>query len=95
MPARIDYPDQLPVSERRDDIAAAIDDQTACVVIQHPNFFGCLENLSPVVEAAHRVGALAVTSGRLDAALSFTVEPGRTTSSTMLPFPSRIGDLIV
>jgi glycine dehydrogenase subunit 1 len=26
-------------------LAAAVDDQTACVLIQHPNFFGCLEDV--------------------------------------------------
>ncbi len=32
VPARIDYPDQLPVSERRDDIAAAIRDHQVVVI---------------------------------------------------------------
>ena len=26
-----------------DDLAAAVNDETACVLVQHPNFFGCLE----------------------------------------------------
>jgi glycine dehydrogenase subunit 1 len=44
------------------DIAAAIDDQTACVVIQHPNFFGCLEDVAALAKAAHDRGALLVQS---------------------------------
>ena len=44
------------------DIAAAIDDQTACVVIQHPNFFGCLEDVAAIAKAAHDRGALLVQS---------------------------------
>ncbi|MFQ5734260.1 MAG: aminomethyl-transferring glycine dehydrogenase subunit GcvPA [Planctomycetaceae bacterium] len=40
----------------------ALDDKTACLVIQHPNFFGCLEETAELCEAAHRVGALAVVS---------------------------------
>ena len=26
------------------DLAAAVNDETACVLVQHPNFFGCLED---------------------------------------------------
>jgi glycine dehydrogenase subunit 1 len=42
------------------DIATAIDDQTACVVLQHPNFFGCLEDVTTIAKAAHDRGALVV-----------------------------------
>jgi glycine dehydrogenase subunit 1 len=41
-------------------VAAAIDDQTACVVVQHPNFFGCLEDVASLARAAHDQGALLV-----------------------------------
>lgn len=43
-------------------LAAAVDDQTACVLIQQPNFFGCLEDLQAVSELAHDAGALSVVS---------------------------------
>jgi glycine dehydrogenase subunit 1 len=45
-----------------DDVKKALDDQTACVVVQHPNFFGCLEEVEAVAEAAHDRGALFVVS---------------------------------
>ena len=45
-----------------DSLRAMVSDKTACVIFQHPNFFGCLEDVSGYVEAAHRVGALAITS---------------------------------
>lgn len=38
------------------------DDQTCCVVVQHPNFFGCLEPVSELESAAHQVGALFVVA---------------------------------
>jgi glycine dehydrogenase subunit 1 len=44
------------------ELAAAIDDRTACVLIQHPNFFGCLEEVEPMAELAHQRGALLVAS---------------------------------
>jgi len=43
-------------------LAAAVDDQTACVLIQQPNFFGCLEDLQAVSDLAHDAGALSVVS---------------------------------
>ena len=33
-------------------VEAALDDQTACLVLQHPNFFGCLEDMESLVAAA-------------------------------------------
>jgi glycine dehydrogenase subunit 1 len=47
---------------RLEDAAAAINDQTACVLVQHPNFFGCLEQVAELAEIAHRAGALLVVS---------------------------------
>src|SRR5581483_4453619 len=39
---------------------AAIDDQTACVAVQYPDFFGRVRSPKKVIEAAHAAGALAV-----------------------------------
>ena len=41
-------------------VEAALDDQTACLVLQHPNFFGCLEQVEALVEAAHAKGVQVV-----------------------------------
>jgi len=49
----------------RVDLAAmekAVTDQTACVVIQSPNFFGTIEDVAAVAELAHKKGALLVVS---------------------------------
>lgn len=43
-------------------VEAALDEKTACLVIQHPNFFGCLESPDELIPLCRRVGALAVVS---------------------------------
>jgi glycine dehydrogenase subunit 1 len=45
-----------------DDLKKAVDEETACVVVQHPNFFGCLEEVAALAEIAHAVGALFIVS---------------------------------
>src|SRR5512141_1973314 len=41
---------------------AAIDEQTACVLIQSPNFFGTVEDVAAIADIAHKKGALLVVS---------------------------------
>ncbi|MBI2827375.1 MAG: aminomethyl-transferring glycine dehydrogenase subunit GcvPA [Planctomycetia bacterium] len=41
-------------------LATAVRDDTACVLVQHPNFFGCLENVEKLVHVAHDKGAMFV-----------------------------------
>jgi len=41
-------------------LAEAVDDQTAALVVQSPNFFGCVEDVSALADAAHAKGALLV-----------------------------------
>ncbi len=37
-----------------------LDDQTAALVVQSPNFFGCVEDLKDLADKAHAVGALLI-----------------------------------
>ncbi|MHA1598349.1 MAG: aminomethyl-transferring glycine dehydrogenase subunit GcvPA [Alphaproteobacteria bacterium] len=43
-----------------EDLAAMIDGETACVVVQNPDFFGNLRDLTPLADACHENGALLV-----------------------------------
>jgi len=45
-----------------DELAAAVDEDTAAVVIQTPNFFGCVESLDKIAPIAHQQGALFIVS---------------------------------
>ncbi|MDE3175707.1 MAG: aminomethyl-transferring glycine dehydrogenase subunit GcvPA, partial [Pseudomonadota bacterium] len=44
----------------REDLAARIDDQTSCVIVQTPDMFGNLRDLAPLAQAAHAKGALLI-----------------------------------
>ncbi|HVX14024.1 MAG TPA: aminomethyl-transferring glycine dehydrogenase subunit GcvPA [Pirellulales bacterium] len=45
-----------------DDLASAVNDQTACVLLQQPNFFGCVEQAERLGAIAHQAGAKFVVS---------------------------------
>jgi len=41
-----------------EELGRAVDERTACVLVQHPNFFGCLEEVRSLADVAHQAGAL-------------------------------------
>jgi glycine dehydrogenase subunit 1 len=45
-----------------DSLKKQLNDQTLCVVVQHPNFFGCLEEVEALPAAVHAAGALFIVS---------------------------------
>jgi glycine dehydrogenase subunit 1 len=55
----------------------AVGEDTACVLIQSPNFFGTIEDVEAIAEIAHRRGALLIVSIAEAASLGI-VEPPRT-----------------
>ncbi len=61
----IDY-QEVPISGKgvadRSAYADALDDTVGAVVLQNPNFFGCLDNLTELVDSIHAVKALAIMS---------------------------------
>jgi glycine dehydrogenase subunit 1 len=57
-------------------VIAAIDDQTACVVVQTPDVFGRLHDLQAVADAAHEKGALLIAVFTEAVALGAVKAPG-------------------
>jgi glycine dehydrogenase subunit 1 len=57
-------------------LAEAVDKETAAVLVQYPNFFGCVEPLSEIAEIAHQAGALLVVSA-YPIALGLLTPPGQ------------------
>ena len=45
---------------RLDAVERLVDDATACLVVEQPSFFGCLEDLTTLATATHRHGALLI-----------------------------------
>ncbi len=46
----------------RDELFKHLDDKTAAVILQNPNFFGAIDDHSDIVEKVHKFGALAICS---------------------------------
>ncbi len=46
----------------RKTLEAEVNQETAAVIVQNPNFFGCIDDLSDIAELAHRKGALLIVS---------------------------------
>ncbi len=55
---------------------SALDDKTAALVVQSPNFFGCIEDLKSLADAAHAVGALFVVVVTEAISLGLLKSPG-------------------
>jgi glycine dehydrogenase subunit 1 len=53
-----------------------LDDKTAAVVIQSPNFFGCVEDVAAIAEKAHAAGALLVVVVTEAISLGLLKSPG-------------------
>jgi glycine dehydrogenase subunit 1 len=65
-----------PVPRGKQDLAAVIDDTVACVVVQTPDFYGHLHDLTALAERAHAVGALLVAVFTESVSLGLVQPPG-------------------
>jgi glycine dehydrogenase subunit 1 len=54
----------------------ALDDQTAALVVQSPNFFGCIEDVAALAEQAHAAGALLIVAITESISLGLLRSPG-------------------
>src|SRR5712692_3090046 len=59
-----------------DAVARALSDRAAAVIVQHPNFFGCLEDGAACADLAHRAGALLVCAVAEPLSLGILKPPG-------------------
>jgi glycine dehydrogenase subunit 1 len=59
-----------------DDLTAGMDPETACVMVQYPNFFGCIEDLKAISDEVHNNGSLFITSVVEPVALGLLRPPG-------------------
>ncbi|NJD67152.1 MAG: aminomethyl-transferring glycine dehydrogenase [Candidatus Methylomirabilota bacterium] len=57
-------------------VKAALSDRTCAVVVQSPNFFGVLESLDELAEAAHRAGALLIVAVAEPVSFGIVRSPG-------------------
>jgi glycine dehydrogenase subunit 1 len=55
---------------------ANLDDQTAAIVVQSPNFFGCIEDVAALAEQAHAAGALLIVAITEAMSLGLLRSPG-------------------
>ena len=60
----------------QEDLIAAIDDETSCVIVQSPDFFGNPRDLNPVAMAARKKGALLVAVFTEVVSLGALASPG-------------------
>ncbi|MEN7972949.1 MAG: aminomethyl-transferring glycine dehydrogenase subunit GcvPA [Verrucomicrobiota bacterium] len=74
----VDY-EEIPISKGgvadRSAYEAALDNSVGAVVLQNPNFFGCLDTLTELIDKIHEVKALAIMSV-YPMALSLVETPG-------------------
>ena len=57
-------------------LVSEIDEKTACVIAQNPDFYGNMENLQYMSERAHKVGALFITCVVEPTSLALVEPPG-------------------
>jgi glycine dehydrogenase subunit 1 len=58
------------------DVSKFIDDNTAALVVQSPNFFGCIEDVTALAERAHAAGALLIVAVTEAISLGLLKSPG-------------------
>ena len=65
-----------PVTGQVSEVIDSLDDKTAALVVQSPNFFGCIEDVAALAEKAHAVGALLIVAVTEAMSLGLLKSPG-------------------
>ena len=71
-----DIASQPPSPDGGEDLAALIDEATSCVVVQNPDVFGHVRDLSDLAQACHDAGALLVVVVTEVVSLGLVTPPG-------------------
>ncbi len=77
-----------------EDILAAIDDETSCVVVQSPDVFGNLRDLKPIADKAHAHGALLIAVFTEVVALGAIEPPGAQDADIVVGEGQSIGNAL-
>lgn len=65
-----------PAPEGQENLIGKIDEETSCIVVQTPSFYGHIHDLRPLAEAAHEKGALLIAVVTEAVSLGALVPPG-------------------
>jgi glycine dehydrogenase subunit 1 len=77
-----------------EDLSARIDADTACVVVQYPDFFGRIADLAPLARACHAAGALLVVAVTEIVALGLIRPPGETGADIVVGEGASLGNAL-
>src|SRR5215212_7713511 len=85
----------LPTSPQgTEDILAAIDSETSCVVVQTPDVYGHLHDLRPIANKAHTVGALLIAVVTEIISLGLVTPPGEMGADIVVGEGQSIGNAL-
>ena len=73
-------------------LAAAIDKDTSCVVVQNPNIFGHVADLTPLAAACHAAGALLIVAVTEVVSLGLVKSPGEMGADIVVAEGQSIGN---
>ena len=83
-----------PDIQAAEDILSVIDDETSCIVVQSPDFFGNIRDLAPIAEKAHAHGALLIAVFTEAVSLGAIKSPGEMGADIVVGEGQSIGNAL-
>lgn len=77
-----------------EDLIAGIDGETSCVVVQNPDIFGNLRDLTPIAQACHKAGALLIAVFTEAVSLGLIKSPGEMGADIVVGEGQSIGNAL-